>query len=149
MSPIESSAFKSLEKIRSSSDTSTLTHASAQRGFSLIELMVSIAIIAIIAAIAIPLYQGYIQTSREGVLINNLSSIEIFQEDRRLRQGTYLTAAADAAAITAAIGWSPQDAGAVTYVITDPGAGSYDVTATDVGTGTTVCVRFPQKNRCP
>ena len=119
------------------------------QGFSLIELMTAVAIIAIIAAVAMPMYTGYIQTSREGVLINNLSSIEIFQEDRRLRQGAYLTVAADAAAITAGTGWAPQDAGAVTYVITDPGAGSYDVTATDVDTGTSVCMRFPQKNRCP
>lgn len=117
-------------------------------GFSLIELMTAVAIIAIVAAVGIPMYTGYIQTSREGVLINNLSSIEIFQEDRRLRVGTYLTAAADLAAITAGIGWTPQDDGGVTYVITDPGTGSYDVTATNTATGTSVCMRFPAKVRC-
>lgn len=119
------------------------------RGFSLIELMIAVAIIAIIAAVALPMYRDYIQTSREGVLVNNLSSIEIFQEDRRLRQGTYLVTAADVATITAAIGWNPQDDGGVTYVITDPGTGSYDVTATEAGTATTVCMRFPEKIRCP
>ena len=58
-----------------------------QSGFTLIELMVSVAIVAIIAAVGVPLYSDYIDTSRQGVLVNNLSSIEIFQEDFRLRTG--------------------------------------------------------------
>lgn len=117
-------------------------------GFSLIELMIAVAIIAIIAAVALPLYQGYIQTSREGVLVNNISTIEIFQEDRMLRTGSYLLTAANTAAITAGIGWTPRDDGELSYSIADGGGGSYDVTATD-DTGVTVCMRFPQKVRCP
>jgi len=120
---------------------------SSNRGFTLIELMIAVAIIAIIAAVGMPLYSGYITTSREGVLVNNISTIEIFQEDRRLRQGSYLLAAANVAAITADLGWAPQVNDGTTYVITDGGGGSYDVTATD-SNGTVVCIRFPEKNRC-
>ena len=120
---------------------------SLQKGFSLIELMIAVAIIAIIAAVGMPAYNGYITTSREGVLVNNLSTIEVFQEDFRLRNGNFLVAAANLAVITAGIGWQPQDDGGVTYVITDPGGGSYDVTATDV-TGTIVCMTMPEKVRC-
>ena len=120
---------------------------SLQKGFSLIELMIAVAIIAIIAAVAMPAYNGYITTSREGVLVNNLSTIEVFQEDFRLRNGNFLVAAANLAAITAGIGWQPQDDGGVTYVITDPGGGSYDITATDAA-GTTVCMTMPEKVRC-
>ncbi len=120
---------------------------SLQKGFSLIELMIAVAIIAIIAAVGMPAYNGYITTSREGVLVNNLSTIEVFQEDFRLRNGNFLVAAANLAAITAGIGWQPQDDGGVTYVITDPGGGSYNVTATDA-TGTTVCMTMPEKVRC-
>ena len=120
---------------------------SLQKGFSLIELMIAVAIIAIIAAVGMPAYNGYITTSREGVLVNNLSTIEVFQEDFRLRNGNFLVAAANLAAITAGIGWAPQDDGGVTYVITDPGGGSYDITATDA-TGTTVCMTMPEKVRC-
>ena len=120
---------------------------SLQKGFSLIELMIAVAIIAIIAAVGMPAYNGYITTSREGVLVNNLSTIEVFQEDFRLRNGNFLVAAANLAAITAGIGWAPQDDGGVTYVITDPGGGSYDITATDAG-GTTVCMTMPEKVRC-
>ena len=120
---------------------------SLQKGFSLIELMIAVAIIAIIAAVGMPAYNGYITTSREGVLVNNVSTIEVFQEDFRLRNGTFLVTAANLAAITTGIGWQPQDDGGVTYVITDPGGGSYDVTATDA-TGTTVCMTMPEKVRC-
>lgn len=117
------------------------------RGFSLIELMVAVAIIAVLSAIALPLYQGYVQTSREGVLVNNISSIEIFQEDFRLRNGNYFAPAADTAAITAGIGWDPRDDGDVQYSIAAAG-NSYRVTAVDEA-GITICMQMPEKIRCP
>ncbi len=120
-----------------------------QLGFSLIELMIVVAVIAIVSAVALPLYQNYVETSRRGVLVNNISTMEIFQEDRMLRTGSYLLSAADTAAITAGIGWNPRDDdGSVSYSIADGGGGSYDVTATDE-TGVSVCIRFPAKNACP
>jgi prepilin-type N-terminal cleavage/methylation domain-containing protein len=118
------------------------------QGFSLIELMVAVAIVAILAGIALPLYSNYIQTSREGVLTYNVSTIEVFQEDRRLRQGTYLTAAANRAAIEAAIGWRPEGDDSIAYAISAAPGGGYDVTATDAD-GFSVCIRFPGKARCP
>jgi type IV pilus assembly protein PilE len=118
-----------------------------QRGYTLVELMIVVAVIAIIAAIALPMYSNYIQTSREGVLVNNISSIEIFQEDFRLRTGNYFAPAADTAAITAGIGWNPRDDGDIQYSIAAAGNG-YRVTATDPA-GVTVCLQMPEKIRCP
>ena len=118
-----------------------------ESGYSLIELMIAVAIIAIISAVALPLYSGYLESSREGVLVNNLSSIEIFQEDFRMRTGAYMLLAVDAPAIEAGIGWTPQDGGAVDYSIADGGGGTYDITAVDEA-GTTVCVTFPGGDRC-
>jgi type IV pilus assembly protein PilE len=116
-------------------------------GFTLVELMIVVAILAVISAIALPLYSGYIQTSREGVLVNNISTIEVFQEDFRLRNGNYFAPAADVAAIEAGIGWAPRDDGDVTYSIAAAG-NSYRVTATDAA-GVTVCLQLPEKIRCP
>lgn len=116
-------------------------------GFTLIELMMVIAIIAILGAIALPLYNNYIDTGEEGVLVNNISSIEIFQEDFRLRNGVYAVDLADVAAITAAIGWEPQRDDGFTYSIADGDGTTYQVTGTNA-TGTSICVEFPSKTRC-
>ena len=121
--------------------------AQRSRGFSLMELMIAVAIIAILAAVSIPLYQGYVTTAREGVLVNSIGTIEMFQEDFRLRTGAYLTAAANAAAISAAIGWEPQGDDGATYAIAAAAGGSYSVTATDQ-TGYSVCITLPERVRC-
>jgi prepilin-type N-terminal cleavage/methylation domain-containing protein len=117
-------------------------------GFSLVELMVAVAIIAVLSAIALPLYNGYIGTSREGVLVSNISTIEVFQEDLRLRTGAYLTDADDVDEIDDEIGWRPQEENGIEYSISAGPDGGYDVTAVDA-TGVTVCLRFPGKTRCP
>ena len=122
--------------------------ASRSRGFSLIELMIAVVIIGVISSIALPMYNDYIATSREGALVTSMSTMEMFQEDFLLRNGGYLTSAADVAAIEAGIGWAPQNNDGTAYAITDPGGGSYDVTATGPN-GTVVCMRFPAKDRCP
>ena len=120
---------------------------SLEKGFTLVELMIVVAVIAVLAGVAMPLYNGYVQSARVGVLVNNISSIEIFQEDFRLRTGAYLLVAADRAAITAAIGWTPQVADGTTYAITNPADGNYQVTATDV-MGTVVCRSLPNDVAC-
>ena len=46
-----------------------------KKGFSLIELLIVVAIIAVLAGVAIPYYNDYIIDSRTSVLQNNLATI--------------------------------------------------------------------------
>ena len=124
----------------------TMQGRNAARGFTLIELMIAVAIIGILASIALPLYNGYVGDSERTVLVSNIRTINLFQEDYRLRQGTFGAGVYDADggdfSIRDLIGWDPQDTTAVyTVTLLNDGAG-YRVVAESVG-GTAVCRDFP------
>lgn len=51
-----------------------------KRGFTLIELMITVAVIAIIAAIAIPSYQSHVAKSRRTDAITQLLHAQLMQE---------------------------------------------------------------------
>ena len=116
-----------------------------QGGFSLLELMAAVAIVAILAAVALPAYNDYIDTGSEGALVSSMATIEVFQENFRLRTGAYAVDLANVAAITAAIDWDPRDGN--TYAIADGDGTTYSLTGTTVA-GDSVCMVFPAKTRC-
>lgn len=119
----------------------------ATAGFSLLEMLVAVAIIGILAAVALPAYNDYIQSSEEATLTASMTTMELFQEDFRLRTGAYAVDLADKAAITTAIDWNPRDDNE--YVIADSADATalYAVTAT-TPSGLVLCVEFPEKDRC-
>jgi type IV pilus assembly protein PilE len=121
-----------------------------QLGYTLIEMMVAVGLLAVLSAIAIPVYNEYISTSRIGALVNNIATIEVFEEDFRLRNGTYqqgvFNGTPDADLIL--LGWRPQENDGTVYTIdTATVPGSYQVTAVDRA-GTTVCRQLPEKIAC-
>ncbi len=120
------------------------------RGFTLVELMIVVAIIGIISAIALPLYNDYINTSREGALITSMSTIEVFQEDLFMRTGAYGAGTWEQGVDTSLFdntGWSPRS-DKVKYVAALVGTTAYTVTATDA-TGYVACRQFPGGALCP
>ena len=63
----------------------------AQKGFTLIELMIVVAIIGILAAIAIPQYQDYIARSQMNRVYGEVSALKTAAEENLLRGNTTLT----------------------------------------------------------
>jgi prepilin-type N-terminal cleavage/methylation domain-containing protein len=94
------------------------------RGFTLVELMIVVAIMAIIGTIALPLYTNYVREARFGSMRVNLDSIVLLLEDFRLDNGNYGTAStqyASQAAINSQYGWDPlKDLSDYSFVVDVP-----------------------------
>jgi type IV pilus assembly protein PilA len=108
----------------------------ARRGFTLIELMIVVAIVGILAAIAIPAFMKFQMRSKVSEAKTNLQSIRVAELSFAATEGTFLTAAKspvpDAALGSikhpwvdmggfAALGWSPEGEPFFNYhVVTAP-----------------------------
>ena len=84
-------------------------------GFSLVELMVAIAVSAILGGLAVTFYQGYVSSSRESAMLQVMQSVKIYEEDRRVRLGEYVEGAYDpsnpsvSGGLATTLGWNPAD----------------------------------------
>ena len=63
-------------------------------GFSLLELLVALAIVAILAGLAWPGYQQWVCQSRRGAAINQLLTLQLRQEAYKVEQGQFSTSLA-------------------------------------------------------
>ena len=55
-----------------------------QTGLTLIEIMIAVAILAILSAIAIPLYQGYVVEARYGTALKDIRQMQLILDDLAL-----------------------------------------------------------------
>ena len=100
-------------------------------GYTLVELMITAAVIAMLAAIAIPSYNGYIDTSKHAAALTNAEILQPFVDNYYYENGTYLVGTydpgGDVTTLPDALGWRPDgDKDQFKYDIAACGGGSID-----------------------
>lgn len=99
----------------------------------MIELLMAVAVIAILAAVALPSYTGYIKKSRAKSASADLAALALNMENRYQLQLSYPVYAANTVASNSVFSaWSPTQASYFAYTMVST-ASSYTLTATGKG----------------
>jgi type IV pilus assembly protein PilE len=100
------------------------------RGFTLIELMIVVSIVAILATIAYPSFIGSVRKSRRAEAFDFITRIQQAQERWRANNSSYATLSALGFSETTSNGYYKL---AVTVPADEKGASEYTITATAIG----------------
>ncbi|MBF4228011.1 pilin [Vibrio anguillarum] len=94
-----------------------------QSGFTLIELMIVVAVIGVLAAIAVPQYQNYVKKSSVAVGLANITALKTNVEDFIATEGSFPTTTAGTATGFTRLG-TVEDMGDGKVLVTPTSAGS-------------------------
>jgi len=99
---------------------------SNDKGFTLIELMIAVAIIGILAAIAYPSYQSYVIKTKRTDMMSEMHNIASEIQSRKLAQGRYSNA------LVTGLGGNYPKQGSALYTVSfaDPLTANWTITAT-------------------
>lgn len=93
-----------------------------QRGFTLIELMIVVAVLGIIAAIALPSYLEHVKAGKRGEAMSGIGKRQLLQERWRAEHTSYATdaqlATLDALETSSYYGFATTNITSSTYTIT-------------------------------
>lgn len=67
-----------------------------QRGFTLMEIMITLAILGVLGTIAVPIYQNYVSTAKETEAKVNLETLRLLEEQYYADNGKYIAGASTA-----------------------------------------------------
>jgi type IV pilus assembly protein PilE len=117
------------------------------RGFTLIELMVTVVVIAILAAIALPSYAGYIKKSRAKNASADLVALSLNLENQYQLHLVYPVNADGTVATTALFsGWAPTQSDYFSYAVGSTTT-TYTLTASGSGSLSGCNLTLDQKNQ--
>ncbi len=115
-------------------------------GVTLVELMIVVAIIAVLAGITIPLYNDYIREARFGAARMNVEPLRLALEDYWLDNQSYTDFHGKAwnpktstTSLLDDVGWRPDgDDDAFSYSVSAPSADTYTIVITHLASGQSV-----------
>lgn len=70
-----------------------MNRTNKQQGFTLIELMIVVAVIGVLTAIAVPQYQTYVKKSELGSALATITALKVHVEDKIATDGEFPTVA--------------------------------------------------------
>ena len=85
------------------------------KGFTLVELMIVVAILGILAAIAVPMYRGYISTAKQSEAKSNLQTIRLLEEQFYADNRAYVEGSNTAALVASLPGFEPGNIADLNY----------------------------------